>query len=706
MNKLKLTIATILLSLYLALPTSAQEMEHVGSTLFSGPFNKTSISGDYAYCAGGQSLHILSIEDRQNPIFLNGIRMQTETITACEHNGYVYVIAGTIKVYELIQPQTPVLCAEINIDIPTDIYCIGNLAFITSSWSGLYVYDISDPHNPIQIANYYVWNNGYYNVVVNDSCALVDYGTELLIFDISNPHIPELIGSYQAPEFIFEISADGDYAIIAGYTYPSNYGVYIIDISDPSYPVNAGEFDAQMPRHVSIDGNYAYINDAQDNLLKIYDLLQLPNLTQVGSIVLSNSHDINVIGDYAYIAQTGHGAFSILDITDRSNPQYLGSYQAPYRIGDVFTTHDLACVADFGFGLRIVDISNPAEPSLEGCISSSGPCVSVSVGYPYAYLGVATWGFRIVDISDPENPVLIAYEDYPDQEEEVFTSGDYVYIAAREYIHIIDVADPENPILASTYDNVYNCWRIHVEDNYAYVNDGLYPDNSFKIIDVSNPYNPVLASEVDSCAFDIFVQDDYAYVANNDPGLLIYDVSDKTNPILAGWLNFYSDAREISVSGNYALVAAGGVRVIDISDPGHPFMVDNYVTGGINEAIFLDGDYVYVADCYSLEILYFDGLTGVLSEIARTPIEFSLPQNYPNPFNAATTISYSLPRSADIRIEIYDILGRKVETLFSGPQKAGEHRINWRPEGISSGVYYYRVESKDYRQTRNCLLLK
>jgi hypothetical protein len=81
-------------------------------------------------------------------------------------------------------------------------------------------------------------------------------------------------------------------------------------------------------------------------------------------------------------------------------------------------------------------------------------------------------------------------------------------------------------------------------------------------------------------------------------------------------------------------------------------------------------------------------------------------QNYPNPFNAATTISYSLPQAADIRIEVYDILGRRVETLFSGPQAAGEHAVSWRPGEISSGVYFYRIGSKDYNQSRGCLLVK
>jgi hypothetical protein len=88
------------------------------------------------------------------------------------------------------------------------------------------------------------------------------------------------------------------------------------------------------------------------------------------------------------------------------------------------------------------------------------------------------------------------------------------------------------------------------------------------------------------------------------------------------------------------------------------------------------------------------------------PDNIYMGRNYPNPFNASTTISYSLPEPVDIRIEIFDILGRRVERLFSGPQQEGAHTVTWRPGDISSGVYYYRVGTEDFNQRRSCLLIK
>jgi len=90
----------------------------------------------------------------------------------------------------------------------------------------------------------------------------------------------------------------------------------------------------------------------------------------------------------------------------------------------------------------------------------------------------------------------------------------------------------------------------------------------------------------------------------------------------------------------------------------------------------------------------------------ETPNEFALLQNYPNPFNPSTTISYSLPEQADVRIEIYNILGQKVATLFDGDQQAGQHEIVWRADEYPSGVYFARMSSAIGSKNIKMLLLK
>jgi hypothetical protein len=90
----------------------------------------------------------------------------------------------------------------------------------------------------------------------------------------------------------------------------------------------------------------------------------------------------------------------------------------------------------------------------------------------------------------------------------------------------------------------------------------------------------------------------------------------------------------------------------------------------------------------------------------RLPGDYSLSQNYPNPFNASTTIRYALPEEAEVTIEIYDILGRRIETLVVGKHPAGSHTVVWEAKNTPSGVYFYRIEAGEYSQTEKCVLLK
>jgi probable HAF family extracellular repeat protein len=100
-------------------------------------------------------------------------------------------------------------------------------------------------------------------------------------------------------------------------------------------------------------------------------------------------------------------------------------------------------------------------------------------------------------------------------------------------------------------------------------------------------------------------------------------------------------------------------------------------------------------------------LTGVEDDIAETlPTKFVKLNNYPNPFNTITTISYSLPRTANVSIEIYDILGRSVETINEGLQNAGDHQVIWDAQDQPTGLYFYRFQAGDITVMNKMALLK
>ncbi|MBU0983173.1 MAG: M6 family metalloprotease domain-containing protein [candidate division Zixibacteria bacterium] len=111
-----------------------------------------------------------------------------------------------------------------------------------------------------------------------------------------------------------------------------------------------------------------------------------------------------------------------------------------------------------------------------------------------------------------------------------------------------------------------------------------------------------------------------------------------------------------------------------------------------------------------------DLLVGIASDIDDTeddllPQEFSLSQNYPNPFNPSTTVTFDLARAADVSLDVFDVLGRKVTTLFHGRANSGTSTVAWSGaddtgERVSSGVYFYRLKVDEQTSTRKMLLIK
>jgi len=93
------------------------------------------------------------------------------------------------------------------------------------------------------------------------------------------------------------------------------------------------------------------------------------------------------------------------------------------------------------------------------------------------------------------------------------------------------------------------------------------------------------------------------------------------------------------------------------------------------------------------------------------PGEFMLYQNYPNPFNPETSISFALPVTAPVRLDIFNILGQKVITLLDRPMPAGVNTVVWEGNNesgwkVSTGVYFYRLQSGSFTQSKKMLLLK
>ncbi|MEE9443849.1 MAG: S8 family serine peptidase [candidate division Zixibacteria bacterium] len=119
----------------------------------------------------------------------------------------------------------------------------------------------------------------------------------------------------------------------------------------------------------------------------------------------------------------------------------------------------------------------------------------------------------------------------------------------------------------------------------------------------------------------------------------------------------------------------------------------------------------FIANAQRAQVVYDLLPTDVDDDNPILPGTFALYQNFPNPFNPATTISFSLPKSGNVKIEVFDILGRVVKTLDNKKYPAGRHEVVWdgmdgSGQAVASGIYLYRVSHDNTSLTRKMVLLK
>jgi hypothetical protein len=112
------------------------------------------------------------------------------------------------------------------------------------------------------------------------------------------------------------------------------------------------------------------------------------------------------------------------------------------------------------------------------------------------------------------------------------------------------------------------------------------------------------------------------------------------------------------------------------------------------------------------QVWWFENLliptTGILNDKhTNIPSDFSLKQNYPNPFNPSTIIEFDLPKSSEVTLKVYNILGERVATLVSERLTSGSYSYKWsQPAGIASGVYLYRLEAEGFVETRKMIIVR
>jgi aminopeptidase N len=171
---------------------------------------------------------------------------------------------------------------------------------------------------------------------------------------------------------------------------------------------------------------------------------------------------------------------------------------------------------------------------------------------------------------------------------------------------------------------------------------------------------------------------------------------------------------------NQTIESRGGVQpyhfsVVSGSLP--PDLNLNQDTGVLSGSLSYIGAYSFTVRCtdssspvktddqnYVINVLNIDAIGD--ENTSNLPTDFMALGNYPNPFNSSTIIRLSLPNAGHIKVDIYNMLGQQIQTLYDGYMDAGEKDIVWDGSSVSSGVYFYKVTSGERTATRKMLMIK
>ena len=169
----------------------------------------------------------------------------------------------------------------------------------------------------------------------------------------------------------------------------------------------------------------------------------------------------------------------------------------------------------------------------------------------------------------------------------------------------------------------------------------------------------------------------------------------------------------VTLSKNDVAVGIGVVQIQTAAGSYTPFSVDiNYFNqevpdaASINIAI-INTTLLTEGSTFLIDNLVFDNAVGIGDESENALQQhFVLAQNYPNPFNPTTTIRFSLPQSGDVQLSVYNSAGQEVSRIVDDARAAGSHSVTWDARQFSSGVYYYRLVSGKYTETKKLILLR
>ena len=655
----------------------------VGETTVAGEGYKITASGGYAYAACGESgFCVVNISNPLNPFTIATYVTAGSVRDVAVSGDYAYLADWDcgLRIMNISNPIAPYTIGWYDTEGHSNSVAIsGSYVYLSDGEECIRVIDVSHPSNPHEIGFFVNPGDLCDGALLGDYAYLADNEFGLRVVDISDSTNPFEVGNfYIGHTWPMSVALSGDYAYLAA----GSYGLRIIDISDPANPIEVGFYDpnVSMPA-VDVAGNYAYISDGTSiyNVgLGVIDVSNPASPYQAGFLEVGDVYGVAVEGDYAYTVEFGQ--LYIIDISDPTAPYQAGHCYYPQSTGTIpkiVISGNFAYISDDAYGLRIINIIDPANPYEIGYFDPQvwWQALNVAVSGDFVYVTWGSYGFSVLNVSNPANPIEVGYYDPPGSADGIMALGDLCYVADECFFHIFDcseaVAPPESLSVSLT--------PIHPPI--------VIPENGGSFDFNIEVVNNAVATQF----FDFWAQIEL-------PGYVSIETIYASNLTLSAGDSVSRNRTQLvpanAPAGVYTYCAFVGDYPWEI----FTFDLFNFMKEGTD-----GGDFLWTVDYWQCTGELFPGETIIAS---NTPEAFTLLAPYPNPFNAEMTVEFEVPRATEVELSLFDVQGRLVDVIASGQYSPGFHRAHWNGEEFSSGVYFLRMQAGDFADCRKVMLVK
>ncbi len=271
------------------------------------------------------------------------------------------------------------------------------------------------------------------------------------------------------------------------------------------------------------------------------------------------------------------------------------------------------------------------------------------------------------------------------------------------YADIIVVAS--SYYIDGNHPSVYKAYVYHggssmdTTPEYTFLDTTLYDEHA--------RLSATGAGDFNGDGYDDYMLGNYTHPANGK----VFVFSDNSAPLPVGLTSFTATTQSNGVILNWqtATEVNNYGFEIEAANDNDAFTKVGFVSGHGNSNS--PNSYSFTATdgakYYRLKQIDIDGGFEYSDAVeVETELSYKLSQNFPNPFNPSTIIEYSIPNSTNVRLSVYNSLGQKVATLLNKKQRAGKHEVQFDASNLSSGIYFYKLQSGKFVSTKKMILLR